>query len=149
VATGLFASVTVNAAGANGLFYGNPRQLLTQAVARDNSQLAGDIKVSGAIAGAPFAGSRSAKYQRPPTSSVRCALRNLNAVDRESGHDQNKQAASDYETAAEKNPVVGDLLEENEGDYLRHYKEDCNIDSHQAVEIEATFVDHVTIREKS
>jgi Amt family ammonium transporter len=33
LATGLFASIAVNAAGANGLFFGNPRQLLTQAVA--------------------------------------------------------------------------------------------------------------------
>jgi Amt family ammonium transporter len=33
LATGLFASVLVNAAGANGLFYGNPRQLLIQATA--------------------------------------------------------------------------------------------------------------------
>jgi len=32
LATGLFASVAVNAAGANGLFYGNPRQLLIQAI---------------------------------------------------------------------------------------------------------------------
>ena len=33
LATGLFASVVVNAAGANGLFYGNPHQLLVQAIA--------------------------------------------------------------------------------------------------------------------
>jgi ammonium transporter, Amt family len=33
LATGLFASVLVNAAGANGLFYGNPHQLLVQTVA--------------------------------------------------------------------------------------------------------------------
>jgi ammonium transporter, Amt family len=33
LATGLFATVLVNAAGANGLFYGNPRQLLVQAIA--------------------------------------------------------------------------------------------------------------------
>jgi len=33
LATGPFASVAVNAAGANGWFYGNPRQLLTQAIA--------------------------------------------------------------------------------------------------------------------
>ena len=33
LATGLFATVSVNAAGANGYFYGNPRQLLTQLVA--------------------------------------------------------------------------------------------------------------------
>ncbi len=33
LATGLFASVLVNAAGANGLFYGNPRQLLVQTIA--------------------------------------------------------------------------------------------------------------------
>ncbi len=33
LATGLFASVAVNAAGANGLFYGNPKQFLIQAVA--------------------------------------------------------------------------------------------------------------------
>ena len=33
LATGLFASVLVNAAGANGLFYGNPRQLFVQATA--------------------------------------------------------------------------------------------------------------------
>ncbi len=33
LATGLFASVAVNAAGGNGLFYGNPRQFLIQAVA--------------------------------------------------------------------------------------------------------------------
>jgi Amt family ammonium transporter len=33
LATGLWASKAVNDAGANGLFYGNPRQLLTQAVA--------------------------------------------------------------------------------------------------------------------
>src|SRR5690348_1202798 len=33
LATGLFASVLVNAVGANGLFYGNPRQLLVQAIA--------------------------------------------------------------------------------------------------------------------
>jgi Amt family ammonium transporter len=32
-ATGLFANVAVNAGGANGLFFGNPRQLLTQAIA--------------------------------------------------------------------------------------------------------------------
>jgi len=33
LATGLFASVAVNPGGANGLFFGNPRQLLTQAIA--------------------------------------------------------------------------------------------------------------------
>jgi Amt family ammonium transporter len=33
LATGLFASLAVNAAGANGLFYGNPKQFLIQAVA--------------------------------------------------------------------------------------------------------------------
>jgi ammonium transporter, Amt family len=33
LATGLFASVAVNAGGANGLFFGNPRQLLIQAIA--------------------------------------------------------------------------------------------------------------------
>jgi Amt family ammonium transporter len=33
LSTGLFASVVVNAAGANGLFYGNPLQLLVQATA--------------------------------------------------------------------------------------------------------------------
>ena len=33
LATGLFASVAVNAAGANGLFYGNPKQLLIQLIA--------------------------------------------------------------------------------------------------------------------
>jgi len=33
LATGLFATTTVNPAGANGLFYGNPEQLLKQAVA--------------------------------------------------------------------------------------------------------------------
>lgn len=33
LATGLFASVAINAGGANGLFYGNPHQLLVQAVA--------------------------------------------------------------------------------------------------------------------
>ena len=33
LATGLFATTTVNAAGADGLFYGNPGQLLKQAVA--------------------------------------------------------------------------------------------------------------------
>lgn len=32
LATGLFASVAVNAAGADGLFYGNPKQLLIQAI---------------------------------------------------------------------------------------------------------------------
>lgn len=33
IATGLFATTAVNSAGANGLFYGNPKQLLIQAVA--------------------------------------------------------------------------------------------------------------------
>jgi Amt family ammonium transporter len=33
LATGLFASTAVNAAGGNGLFFGNPRQLLIQAIA--------------------------------------------------------------------------------------------------------------------
>ncbi|HVC43666.1 MAG TPA: ammonium transporter [Candidatus Binataceae bacterium] len=33
LATGLFASVAINSGGANGLFYGNPRQLLIQLVA--------------------------------------------------------------------------------------------------------------------
>lgn len=33
LATGLFATVGVNSAGANGLFYGNPQQLLTQFIA--------------------------------------------------------------------------------------------------------------------
>ncbi|HEY0583841.1 MAG TPA: ammonia channel protein, partial [Chloroflexota bacterium] len=33
LATGLFASVAVNSAGANGLFYGNPQQFVTQAIA--------------------------------------------------------------------------------------------------------------------
>ncbi|MFZ0050941.1 MAG: ammonium transporter [Desulfobaccales bacterium] len=33
LATGLFATVAVNSAGANGLFYGNPRQLLIQFIA--------------------------------------------------------------------------------------------------------------------
>lgn len=33
LATGLFANILVNAAGRNGLFYGNPRQLLVQAIA--------------------------------------------------------------------------------------------------------------------
>jgi Amt family ammonium transporter len=33
LATGLFANAAVNAAGANGLFFGNPRQLMIQAIA--------------------------------------------------------------------------------------------------------------------
>ena len=33
LATGLFASVAVNSAGVNGLFYGNPHQLLVQSIA--------------------------------------------------------------------------------------------------------------------
>jgi Amt family ammonium transporter len=33
LATGLFATVAVNSAGANGLLYGNPQQLMTQAIA--------------------------------------------------------------------------------------------------------------------
>ncbi len=33
IATGIFATVAVNAAGADGLLYGNPRQLLVQIVA--------------------------------------------------------------------------------------------------------------------
>lgn len=33
IATGLFATVAINSAGANGLFYGNPGQLLTQLIA--------------------------------------------------------------------------------------------------------------------
>jgi Amt family ammonium transporter len=33
IATGLFASKAVNAAGANGLFFGNPHQLLVQLIA--------------------------------------------------------------------------------------------------------------------
>jgi Amt family ammonium transporter len=33
LATGLFAEVAVNSAGANGLLFGNPRQLLIQAIA--------------------------------------------------------------------------------------------------------------------
>jgi Amt family ammonium transporter len=33
LATGLFATTAVNAAGANGLLYGNPRQLAVQAMA--------------------------------------------------------------------------------------------------------------------
>ena len=33
IATGLFATVAINSAGANGLFFGNPQQLLTQLVA--------------------------------------------------------------------------------------------------------------------
>jgi Amt family ammonium transporter len=33
LATGLFATTTINAAGANGLFYGNPSQFLIQAAA--------------------------------------------------------------------------------------------------------------------
>jgi Amt family ammonium transporter len=33
LATGIFATVAVNSAGANGLLYGNPQQLLTQAIA--------------------------------------------------------------------------------------------------------------------
>ena len=33
IATGLFATVAINAGGLNGLFYGNPRQLLVQLLA--------------------------------------------------------------------------------------------------------------------
>jgi Amt family ammonium transporter len=33
IATGLFATIAVNSAGANGLLYGNPQQLLTQVIA--------------------------------------------------------------------------------------------------------------------
>jgi len=33
IATGLFATVAINSAGANGLFFGNPQQLVTQLVA--------------------------------------------------------------------------------------------------------------------
>ncbi|MDP9266168.1 MAG: ammonium transporter [Chloroflexota bacterium] len=33
IATGLFATVAINTSGANGLFFGNPQQLLTQAIA--------------------------------------------------------------------------------------------------------------------
>jgi hypothetical protein len=33
IATGIFATVAVNSAGANGLLYGNPQQLVTQAIA--------------------------------------------------------------------------------------------------------------------
>jgi hypothetical protein len=66
-----------------------------------------------------------------------------------SGHYHNEQAAGDYETAAQKDPVVRDLIEKNEGNYLRHYEEDRNVDSHHTVEIETTFVDHETVREQS
>jgi Amt family ammonium transporter len=33
IATGLFATTAINTGGANGLFYGNPRLLLTQIIA--------------------------------------------------------------------------------------------------------------------
>jgi Amt family ammonium transporter len=33
LATGLFATTAVNASGANGLFYGNPKQLMIQVIA--------------------------------------------------------------------------------------------------------------------
>src|SRR5207247_5466367 len=33
IATGLFATVAINSGGANGLFFGNPAQLLTQVIA--------------------------------------------------------------------------------------------------------------------
>ena len=33
IATGLFATVAINSGGANGLFFGNPSQLLTQVIA--------------------------------------------------------------------------------------------------------------------
>lgn len=42
------------------------------------------------------------------TVQTKCSL------DRTLGHDQDEQAAGDYEPTAEKNPVVRDLLEENE-----------------------------------
>jgi len=66
-----------------------------------------------------------------------------------SGHKHNEQAASDYKTAAQKDSVVWDLLEENKGNHLRHYEENCDVDSHQTVEIKTTFVDHETVREQS
>ena len=55
----------------------------------------------------------------------------------ESGHQQNQQAAGYYEATAEDEPVVGQLLEENQRDRLRHHEEDRDVDSHQPIEIEA------------
>jgi hypothetical protein len=66
-----------------------------------------------------------------------------------SGHYQNKQPAGNYETAAEKNPVIRYLLEKNERNHLRHLEKDGDVDTHQLVEIEAAFVNHKTIREQS
>ena len=66
-----------------------------------------------------------------------------------SGHYQNKQPAGNYETAAEKNPVIRYLLEKNERNHLRHLEKDGDVDTHQLVKIEATFVNHKTVREQS
>ena len=65
-----------------------------------------------------------------------------------SRHQQDHEAASHYEAAAQDYSVVGDLLEEHKRDRLRYHEEDRDVDSHQAVEIYAALIDHDSVSEQ-
>jgi hypothetical protein len=64
-----------------------------------------------------------------------------------SGHHEDKQSTGDYETASEQNPIVGDPLEENERDYLRHQEKGCGIDALKRSNSTPLCFNHETVRE--
>src|SRR5271163_1104183 len=49
---------------------------------------------------------------------------------------------------AQDDSVVGNLPEEYERDCLRHYEKDRDLDSHQAVEVDAALIDDDAVREE-
>lgn len=66
----------------------------------------------------------------------------------ESSHQEDHEAAGYYESAAEDYSVVGNLLEENQRNRLRHDEEDRDVDAHQAVEIDAGLIDQDAVRKQ-
>jgi hypothetical protein len=65
-----------------------------------------------------------------------------------SRHQQDEQTTGDYKSSTEHDSVIRNLLEENKGNDLGDNEEDRDIDPHQAIEIEAAFVDQETIHQQ-
>jgi len=65
-----------------------------------------------------------------------------------SSHQQDEQTTCDYKSSTEQDSVIRNLLEENKGNDLGDNEEDRDINPHQAIEIEAAFVNQETIREQ-
>ena len=66
-----------------------------------------------------------------------------------SRHQENQEAAGYDESTAQDDSVVRKLPEEDKRNHLRHYEEDRDVDSHQAIEIYAALVDQDSVGEEN